>query len=210
MIRKKIAKVLFWIGVAALIIYFIMVWIQNQVTSSNTPETLIGTGWGYREIYFNLLSLALLLGICFSLIGALIYSGKKGSFFWLLALVPIIGMNIGLSWDPSQHFPVVYGIGAAIISLSYLGLLWGWIVTHKKYVGIAKTGKEIQLLGYSFLYITALFLCNYIGNPMNPGTAGFPSPAWSWTGISIFRHRTVCNLDTGIYSFGRPPVPIAI
>jgi len=38
-----------------------------------------------------------------------------------------------------------------------------------------KIGKKIQVLGYSFLYITALFLCNYIGNPMNPGTEGFPA-----------------------------------
>ena len=172
--KQKIGKVLFWIGVAAMIIYFILTWIQNQVTSANTPETLIGTGWAYRETYFNLLSLALLIGISLSLIGALLYSGKKGSFFWLWALVPVIGMNVGLSWDPSKHIPAVYGIGAGIITLAYLGVLWGWVKTHNMYEGIAKTGKEIQLLGYSFLYITALLLCNYIGNPMNPGTAGFP------------------------------------
>lgn len=173
--RQKIGNVLFWIGVITMIIYFILVWIQNQVTSANTPETLIGTGWAYREIYFNLLSLALLLGISLSLIGALLYSGKKGSLFWLWALVPIIGMNVGLSWNPSIHIPAIFGIGAAIITLSYLGVLWGWIKTHTMYEGIAKTGKQIQLLGYSFLYLTALFLCNYIGNPMNPGTAGFPA-----------------------------------
>ncbi len=50
----------------------------------------------------------------------------------------------------------------------------GWVKTHTMYESIAKTGKKIQLLGCSFLYLTALFLCNYIGNPMNPGTAGYP------------------------------------
>jgi hypothetical protein len=43
------------------------------------------------------------------------------------------------------------------------------------YEGIAKRGKQIQLLGYSFLHLTALFLCFVIGNPMNPGTAAYPT-----------------------------------
>ena len=66
--RQKIGISLFWIGVALLIINFILVWIQNQITGANTPETLVGTGWAYRETYFNLLSLALLFGIGFSII----------------------------------------------------------------------------------------------------------------------------------------------
>ena len=193
--KQKIANILFWIGVISMIIYFILVWIQNQVTSANTPDSLIGTGWAYREPYFNLLSLSLLLGISLSLVGALIYSGGKGSLFWLLALVPIIGMNVGLSWNPSMHFPEVYGVGAAIITLSYLGILWGWIKTHSAYEGISKTGKEVQLLGYSFLYVTALFLCNYIGNPMNPGTAGFPSVS----GYSII---IAMSIGFGLLSIG--------
>jgi len=173
--KQKIGKILFWIGVVAIIIKFIANWVQNEVISANTPETLIGTGWAFGEIYDSLFGIAHPIGLLFSLIGALLYSSKKGSFFWLLAFVPLIALVVALLWNPSAHFPAVYGIGAGIISLSYLGVLWGWLKTHNSYEGLAQTGKQVQLLGYSFIYITALFLCNYIGNPMNPGTAGFPS-----------------------------------
>jgi len=173
--RQKIGQILFWIGVAGILIDFFTRWVSSGVTRVNTPETLIGTGWAVGEIFFNLSSLVFLIGVSFSLIGALLYSEKKGSFFWLWAFAPIVGMNVALFWNPSKHIPAVYGIGAGIITLSYLGVLWGWVKTHTAYEGIAKTGKQIQILGYSFLYLTALFLCFWIGNPMNPGTAAYPT-----------------------------------
>ncbi len=172
--KQKIGKMLLWIGILGMITNFILMWIQAQVVRANTPETLVGTGWAPLESLFNLMSLMMLIGISFSIIGALLYSGKKGSFFWLWALVPVVAMNVAMIWNPSIHIPVVYGIGAGIITLAYLGVLLAWVKTHTAYEGIAKTGKQIQILGYSFLYLTALFLCNVIGNPMQPGTANLP------------------------------------
>ena len=157
-----------------MIIKFISNWVQNEVIRANTAETLIGTGWAYRETYDSLFGLSLPIGFLCSLIGILLISSKKGSFFWLWAFVPIIALIMGLSWNPSTHIPAVFGIGAGIITLSYLGVLWGWFKTYSAYEGLALTGKQVQLLGYSFMYIAALYLCNYIGNPLNPGTAGFP------------------------------------
>jgi len=172
--KQRIGNTLFWIGVAGLIIKFISNWVQNQIIRANTHETLIGTGWAFGEIYDSLFGLALPIGFLFSLIGALLYSSKKGSFFWLLAFVPVIALTVGLLWKPATHIPAVFGIGVAIITLSYIGVLWGWLKTYSTYEALAKTGKQVQLLGYSFLYITALYLCIYIGNPMNPGANGFP------------------------------------
>jgi len=172
--KQKTGKILFWVGVALLIIKFIANWVQNGVLRDNTAETIIGSGWAFGETYDSLFGIAQPLGFLLSLIGALLYSSKKASFFWLWAFIPLVALVGGLIWQPSAHFPAVYGIGAAIISLSYLGILWGWLKTYSTYKGLALTGKQIQLLGYSFLYITALYLCNYIGNPMNPAAEGFP------------------------------------
>ena len=173
--KQKSARILFWIGVSGMVVNFIAVWIQNQITRANTPETLIGTGWAYGEMYSNIGGLSLLIGLTFSLISVLLHSSKKGSLLWLWALIPALVLNLGLSWSPTTHIPSVFGIGAMVITLSYLGLLWIWLKEHSPHEGLSNRGKQIQVLGYSFLYITALFLCNYIGNPMNPGTAGFPS-----------------------------------
>lgn len=174
MLKQKIGRILFWIGIVGIIIDFFVRWVSSGVTRINTPETLIGTGWAVGELFFNLSSLAFIIAFSFSLIGALLISASKGSYFWLWVFAPIVGANVGLAWNPSVHIPSVYGIGAGVITLSYLGALWSWVTTHTAYEGIVKTGRQIQLLGYTYLYLTALFLCNYIGNPMNPGTADFP------------------------------------
>ena len=174
MTKQKIGLVLFWIGVVGLLIAYLLTYISASVYKVNTPETMIGTGWAPGEPLSALLTLAMLIGFSFLIIGALLYSGKKGSLFWLWALVPIIGMNVLMLWHPSQQISAVFGIGAGIITLAYIGVVWIWVKTHTAYEGIAKTGKHIQLLGYSFLYITALLLCNYIGNPNVPGMANIP------------------------------------
>ena len=171
--RQGIGKVLFWIGVAGLLINYVLMWISASVYKVNTPESMIGTGWAMGEPFNALMSAALNIGMLFSIIGALLYTVKKG-LFWLWGIVPIIALIVLLLWQPSR-IPGFIGIGAGIITLAYIGVLWAWVKTHTAYEGIAKTGKHIQLLGYSFLYVTALFLCNYIGNPTVPGMADLPS-----------------------------------
>ena len=174
MTRQKVGLVLFWLGVVGLFINFISYWFSNPLWRVTTPETVIGTGWAPGEFLYLFASMSLFIGLGISIIGVLLYSGKKGSFFWLWVLVPLIAFPLLLRWQPSQYIPAVYGIGGGIITLAYIGVLWAWVKTHTAYEGIAKTGKHIQLLGYFFLYITGLFLCSYIGKPNLPGYADQP------------------------------------
>ena len=181
MTRQKVGLVLIWLGAIGLLINYFSLWFSNPVYKATTPETLVGTGWAIGEFLSLFTSMSLLIGIGISIIGVLLYSGKKGSLFWLWGLVPFIAFpTFAVIWQPS-YIPAVYGIGGGIVTFSYLGVLWAWAKTHNAYGGIAKTGKHIQLLGYSFLYITAMLLCLYIGQPNLPGLAGLPLPS----GISI-------------------------
>ncbi len=174
MTKQKVGLVLFWLGIAGLLINYFSLWIQDPLYQVTTPETLIGTGWAPGEFLYVFAGMSMFIGLGISIIGVLLYSGKKGSLFWLWGLVPLIALGWLMVWQPSQHLASVYGIAGGIITLAYIGVLWAWIKTHTAYEGIAKTGKRIQLLGYSFLYITAIFLCLYIGNPNLPGLADQP------------------------------------
>ena len=198
--RQKIGKALFWIGVVCFLINFFSWWFSNPVWRVTTPETVIGTGWAPGEFLFLLASFPLLIGLVLSIIGVLLYSGKKGSLFWLWGLVPLIAFPLLYSWQPSQYLPAVYGIGGGIITLAYIGVLWAWIKTHTAYEGIAKTGKHIQLLSYLFLYITALLLCSYIGGPNLPG---FLQPAASGYSILIAFSVGWVLLSIGHYLSGK-------
>ena len=174
MTRQKVGLVLFWLGVVGLFINFISYWFSNPLWRVTTPETVIGTGWAPGEFLYLFASMSLFIGLGISIIGVLLYSGKKGSLFWLWGLVPLIAFVLLMNWQTSQYIPAIYGIGGGIITFAYLGVLWAWVKTHTAYEGIAKTGKHIQLLGYLFLYITGLFLCLYIGQPNLPAMADQP------------------------------------
>jgi len=175
--RQKIGQVMFWLGFVCLLVFYFLLWLGNTVHRVNTPEDLIGTAWATDGFLFIFRGLLGVVGPALALIGVLVYSGKKGSLFWLWGFVPFIVFYLLFLWIPSQYNPVLYGIGGGIIVLSYLGVLRAWIKTHTAFDGIAKTGKHIQLLGYSFLFLTALLLCLYIGQPHLPGLADQPLPS---------------------------------
>jgi hypothetical protein len=181
MARQKVGLVLIWLGAIGLLVNYFSLWFKNPVYKATTPETLGGTVWALDGFIGMFTGMCLILGIGILIIGVLLYSGKKGSFFWLWGLVPLIAFpTFAVIWQPA-YIPAVYGIGGGIITFAYLGVIWAWVKTHNAYDGIAKTGKHIQLLGYSFMYVTAMLLCLYIGQPNLPGLADQPLPS----GISI-------------------------
>ena len=172
--RQKIGQILFWLGIIGVIIMQTLTWVQSPIQRVHTAEELSGTFyavdgpiWWIRVFGGSGLTLAIM--------GVLLSTGNKGSYFWLLGFLPGAAMSAGMFWAPSQYIPQLFGIGGAVILLSYFGMLWLWTQTHTIYDGIAKTGKHIQLLGYSFLVTTGLLLCLYFGNPNVLAIADQPS-----------------------------------
>jgi len=172
--RQKIGMILFWLGVISIIVWQGLTWIQSPIQRVHTAEELSGTThavWG-PLFWIRILGGS---GLTLALVGVLLYSGEKGSYFWLLGFLPNFA-NFGQYWQPSQHFPELYGIGGTVILLSYFGILWLWTRTYAAYKGVAKIGRQIQLLGYSFLVVTGLLLCMYFGNPKQLALADLPLP----------------------------------
>jgi hypothetical protein len=199
--RQKIGQILYWLGIVGLFTQYFLIWIRRPIYVANTPAELSGTFWDPTGAFFTISGLTLPLGIGFTIIGALLYSGKKGSRFWLWGLVPLFAMLFLTFWSPSQHLPPLYGIGGGIITIAYPGLLYAWIKTHTAYEGSAKTGKQIQLLGYSFLYITAMLLCLQIGSPHLPALAD--TPVGSAEGILVSFSVGILLLFVGDYVIAR-------
>jgi hypothetical protein len=175
--RQKIGQVLYWLGIVGLLINYFVQWIRRPIVVATTAAELSGTFWDPNGAVFNIVGFGLMLGLGVSIIGVLLYSGKKGSRFWLWGLVPLITMFFLTSWSPPQYLPPLFGIGGGIITIAYLGSLYAWIKTHTAYEGSVKTGKKIQLLGYSFLYMAAMFLCMYFGTPPLLGLADIQIPS---------------------------------
>lgn len=173
--RQKIGQILFWIGVVFTIVWQVLTWYQSPIQRVHTSEELSRT---IHAIWGPLFTLRIIGGggITFSLLGALIYTSKKGSYIWLLAFLPNM-VNFLMYWDPSQHAAWLFGVGGAIILLSYFGILWYWIRTHDSYQDAIKRGKLIQLLGITVLVVEGNLLCMYFGNPHQIALVDLPLPS---------------------------------
>ncbi len=173
--RRKRGMILFWLGIAVVFVAQVLNWIQSPIYRVQTAEELRGTAHAISGPLFWVRTLGW-NGLALSLIGALLFSSKKGSYFWLLGTIPMTALGLAILWEPARYTPQLFGIGGAIILVSNFGILWLWTRTYQAYEGIARTGKHVQLLGYSFLVITGCLLCLYFGYPTELALADLPIP----------------------------------
>lgn len=163
--RQKIGKILFWIGLASILFWQGLTWIHAPMLREHTAEELRGTLYAVDGVVgFFRYQLAAGLGMVLPILGVLLYTTDRGSWFWLLGSLGGSFIGLGMMWQPAQHIPGLFGIGGTVILFSYLGLLVMWTRSYTTYDGAAKIGKMIQLLGYSFLLSTGLLLCSYVGD----------------------------------------------
>jgi hypothetical protein len=101
-----------------------------------------------------------------------------------LGLVPNF-LNFGQYWQPSTHIPALFGFGGTVIALSYFGILWFWTRSYASFQGPARTGKHIQILGYSALVMASLLLCMHFGNPKQIALADLAIPSGEIINLSL-------------------------
>ena len=97
--RQKIGQILFWLGVISVIVWQALTWIQSPIQRVYTAEELSGTA---HAIWGALFTIRIIGGggLTFALLGVLLYTGEKGSRFWLLGFLPNCA-NFLQYWQPS-------------------------------------------------------------------------------------------------------------
>ena len=87
MIRQKIAEIVFWVGVCSAVPFQVLNWMMTPVHRVNSLEDLSGSVWSPAGgALFSVWQLMSVLSIVLPIVGALLLSGKKRSFFWLWGL----------------------------------------------------------------------------------------------------------------------------
>ena len=165
---QKLGKIIFWIGVIyVMVANWLLSWFVTPYTKNYSPAELSNTVWATDGFLFWFWVLAGPIGATIALTGLLIYSQKKwSSMTWLLGPVAIIAhLFIIAPYSPTQHYPVLYGIGGGIIAVSFLGIFWAWGKTHAMLEGFAKIGAYFQLFGYFFLMMASYALCGHFSGP---------------------------------------------
>ena len=181
--QQKIGMILFWFGIVLFGIWVALTVIQSPVHRVQTAEALEGT---LHEIWGPLFTLRIIGGggFTFAIVGVLLYTTEKGSYFWMLGILPNF-LNFGQYWQPSTHVPALFGVGGILIALSYFGILWSWTRSYAAYPNHARTGRQIQLLGYSVLVVASLLLCMFFGNPKQIALADLAVPGGEIINLSL-------------------------
>lgn len=197
--RQKIGIILFWLGAIFTVVWQALTWGQSPIQRVYTAEELSGT---VHAVWGALFTIRIIGGggPALSLVGALLFADRRGSNAWLLGFLPSL-VNFGMYWEPSQHVPELYGIGGTVILLSYFGILWIWTRTYSDYEGTARTGRQIQLLGYSLMVVAGNLLCMYFGNPYQLALVDLPIP--SGLIINLTLSLGMLLLFVGHYLVGR-------
>ena len=158
--KQKIALSLFWIG---LLIAVAFAGIGSRSLLYNLRTLTIAennaTIWADGGLLWIFWGFSVTLGSLLASIGAFVYVKTKPVFAWLTG-VGVLGTVFAMLMVWSRVYnATLFGIGGAIILLSFFAIVWIWM---KKYAALdmpEKIAGSFKLIGYIFWIQASWFLC---------------------------------------------------
>jgi hypothetical protein len=164
--KQKLGMILFWIGVLWAILGGVIGGISaSSIMNSLTMAELNQTNWAIDGPVFLLYSLSPILGALVAGIGVLLHSGAKGSTVWIFGIGIVLAVVLAVMITEMGYFPPLFGIGGALILLSFFGILWLWAKERMALKGSSTAAADLKLFGYVFMVIAAWFTCGIGSQP---------------------------------------------
>jgi len=168
MSMKKIGLILFLVG--AFFIFsasWIMPWYTSPVWSSEPPEHFEGTIWEAFGPIFMAMSFLPSIGILLLSIGTLLLGDSVKSHIWPYS-IGILLVILSFLFPPTfGYYPFIFGIGGLLILIFFFALLWFWAKNHRKLNNDTKIASIYEVVGYIFIFLTAMLMCTILGNPFS-------------------------------------------
>jgi hypothetical protein len=176
MTKKKVGLIVFWIGVLWMIAWVIISnGIFGPLAYSLTTEEINQTIWAFTGPLNILSGVSPLLGAIVAGVGILIYAGAKGSTVWKVGSGLFIVLTVALIATAVNFYSApAFGIGGALILLSFIGILSLLAKERMALEGSATTGVDFRLVGYVFMVMAAWFLCGKAAQGFVKGLEGLP------------------------------------
>jgi hypothetical protein len=170
MTRQKIGLILFvFAGVWAIawgIVGSVFVNEVYHLTSEEANQTMWAMNGPWVPVW-GLLGVP--LGALAAGFGVLLASGAT---LWRSGLVLLAGFVVGVAGMFAGHIPPLFGLGGALILLSFLGILWFWTQERPGLTGSSARAADLKMAGYVFLVIAAWFTCGGISQPFMEALKG--------------------------------------
>jgi len=175
--RKRIALVLFWIG---LIIAVGFAGVIGRSLYHNlrtlTGAELASTVWAMDKPIFMLWAFSITLGSLLAGVGAFLYVKTKPFYLWLtppVILAAVLAMNF--LWSRIYE-PTLFGIGGMVILISFFVIVWAWMKRYAQLDLAARAAGSLKLIGYLFWINASWFLCGETGKIHLKAFQGAPQP----------------------------------
>ena len=187
MTKHKSGLVIFWLAVVwALAWGVIGSLLLNAAMSNLTMDELNQTKWAVTGPLYMLWGIGgVPVGAVVAGIGALLYTGAKGSTVWKYGIGMILAVMASLSIGLLGHIPPLFGLGGTLILLLFIGIVWLWAKERMALGDSNTTAADFKLLGYVFMVIAAWFVCGVASQPFGGALEGVDSVSPSYIMVPL-------------------------
>jgi hypothetical protein len=166
MTRKKLGLTLFWIGVLYAFAFAVPIGAYvDETIRGFTVDELNRSLWAPEGLWFNVWGFGPPLGALVAAIGLLLRAGAGASRVWAFGIGVVLVVFIGILLTTLGHFPPLFGVGGALIVLSFTGTLWYWGRERVGLEGMAMEAADLRLVAYVFFFVAAWFTCGAASGP---------------------------------------------
>jgi hypothetical protein len=96
-------------------------------------------------------------------IGAALVARVERRLIWLLFLLLILFTVWRVAGTTSRIIPALFGAGAGLITLFFIGSSWQWARIRPTLSAAGKTGSDLRMIGFIFFVVAAWDLCGIFG-----------------------------------------------
>jgi hypothetical protein len=170
MTRQKIGLVLFSVAAVWAVLWGIVGSVFVNEAYHLTRDEVNQTMWAMNGPWVPVWGLlGVPLGALVAGIGMLLNSGAS---IWRIGIVLLAGFVVGVAGMFLGHIPPLFGLGGALILLSFIGILWFWAKERQGLSGSSGSAADLKMAGYVFMVIGAWFTCGEISEPFMEALEG--------------------------------------
>lgn len=165
--KQKIGLALFWVAAIWAIGWGVIgsVFVDSAFRNLTMDELNL-TMWAYQGPWVMLWGLfGVPLAAIVASIGILLYTDARGTTILKFVIGIILAGVVIAASNTLGHIPLLFGIGGALILLSFIGILWLWAKERMALKETSPTAAYFKLAGYMFMLMAAWFICGIASQP---------------------------------------------
>jgi hypothetical protein len=164
--KQKVGLILFWIAIFWAFLWGIFLsFFVDSAFYDLTMDEVNQTMWATTGPWFFLWALGVPLAAIVAAAGILLYAGAKGLKALKYGIGMLLAVLIGMSAGFMGHIRPLFGIGGALILLSFTGILWLWAKERIAMKDGPAIATDLKMVGYAFMLIAAWYTCGIASQP---------------------------------------------